>query len=50
MRALSMTVVVLAALSVAGCSNEVKGEKGDVGEKGEPGSPGPGVAPLFPCG
>jgi Collagen triple helix repeat (20 copies) len=41
MRALSMTVVLLAALSVAACSQEVKGEKGDVGEKGEPGSPGP---------
>jgi predicted small secreted protein len=40
MRALSMTVVLLAALSLAGCSNEVKGEKGDVGEKGEPGAPG----------
>jgi predicted small secreted protein len=31
MRALSMTIVLLAALSLAGCSNEVKGEKGDVG-------------------
>ena len=43
MRALSMTVVLLAALSLAGCSKEVevKGEKGDVGEKGEPGPPGP---------
>jgi len=41
MRALSMTVALLAALSLAGCSKEVKGEKGDVGEKGEPGPPGP---------
>jgi len=41
MRALSMTVVLLAALSLAGCSKEVKGEKGDVGEKGEPGPAGP---------
>src|SRR6516162_6155697 len=33
MRALSMTVVLLAVLSLAGCSKEVevKGEKGDVG-------------------
>jgi predicted small secreted protein len=40
MRALSVTVVLLAALSLAGCSNEVKGEKGDVGEKGETGPAG----------
>ena len=40
MRALSMTVVLLAALSLAGCSQEVKGEKGDVGEKGEAGPAG----------
>ena len=39
MRALSMTVALLAALSLASCSKE--GEKGDVGEKGEPGPPGP---------
>jgi len=41
MRVLSMTVVLLAALSLAGCSKEVKGEKGDVGEKGESGPAGP---------
>ena len=41
MRVLSMTVVLLAALSLAGCSKEVKGEKWDVGEKGEPGPLGP---------
>jgi hypothetical protein len=40
MRALSMTAVLLAALSLAGCSKEVKGEKGDVGEKGEAGPAG----------
>ena len=38
MRALSITVALLAALSLAGCSKEVKG---DVGEKGEPGQAGP---------
>jgi hypothetical protein len=43
MRALSMAVMLVSALALAGCSDgskEVKGEKGDVGEKGEPGSPG----------
>src|SRR5258707_15654908 len=43
MRALSMAVMLVSALALAGCSEgskEVKGEKGDVGEKGEPGSPG----------
>jgi Collagen triple helix repeat (20 copies) len=44
MRAFSMTVALLAAFALAGCSEgvkEVKGEKGDVGEKGEPGAAGP---------
>jgi hypothetical protein len=41
MRALSMAVALWAALSLAGCSKEVKGEKGDVGEKGESGPAGP---------
>jgi hypothetical protein len=44
MRAFSMTVALLAAFALAGCSEgvkEVKGEKGDAGEKGEPGSAGP---------
>jgi hypothetical protein len=44
MREFSMTVTLVAALALAGCSDgvkEVKGEKGDVGEKGEPGPAGP---------
>jgi hypothetical protein len=44
MRGFSMTVTLVAALALAGCSDgvkEVKGEKGDVGEKGEPGPAGP---------
>jgi Collagen triple helix repeat (20 copies) len=44
MREFSMTVTLITALALAGCSDgvkEVKGEKGDVGEKGEPGPPGP---------
>jgi len=44
MRAFSMTVALLAAFALAGCSEgvkEVKGEKGDAGEKGEPGAAGP---------
>jgi hypothetical protein len=44
MRAFSMTVALLAAFALVGCSEgvkEVKGEKGDVGEKGEPGPAGP---------
>jgi hypothetical protein len=43
MRAFSMTVALLTALALAGCSEgvkEVKGEKGDAGEKGEPGAAG----------
>jgi hypothetical protein len=44
MRASSMTVALLATLSLAHysqeVSKEVKGEKGDVGEKGEPGPAG----------
>jgi hypothetical protein len=52
MRAYSMTVALLAALALAGCSEgvkEVKGEKGDVGEKGEPGPVGP-PGPAGPAG
>ena len=51
MRALSMTVVLLAVLCLAGCSKEVevKGEKGDVGEKGESGPAGP-AGPQGPRG
>ena len=44
MREFSMTVTLVTALALAGCSDgvkEVKGEKGDVGEKGEPGPAGP---------
>jgi hypothetical protein len=44
MREFSMTVTLITALALAGCSDgvkEVKGEKGDVGEKGEPGPAGP---------
>jgi hypothetical protein len=47
-----MTVALLAALALAGCSEgvkEVKGEKGDVGEKGEPGPVGP-PGPAGPAG
>ena len=39
-----MTVALLAAFALAGCSEEVKevkGEKGDAGEKGEAGAAGP---------
>ena len=36
MRVLSMTVVLLAALSLAGCSNEVKGEREMSARKASP--------------
>jgi hypothetical protein len=43
MRALSMTVTLVAALALAGCSDgakEAKGEKGDTGPRGEKGEKG----------
>ena len=51
MRALSMILVLVVVVALAGCSDApiaAKGEKGDTGEKGEQGAPGakgdPGAA------
>jgi hypothetical protein len=41
MRASPMTVTLVAALTLGGCSEAPKGEKGDAGEKGEAGPAGP---------
>jgi hypothetical protein len=49
MRALPITVTLVAALALGGCSEAPKGEKGDAGEKGESGPAGP-PGPAGPVG